>query len=181
MSWSCPGGNWLGWRTGKRSVPRSERQGVQQPLRGSEVPEQGRESKGRARGEGEDGYVKALTLTTPSRHSRRTLGRWPVRPRPWASSFPAGTGRTLLGTKMPLFGGGKLPRFPVSRCTTKCEETARVDFPVGPSCVCSVHNESSHRRGQSLSTNDQLPRAGKRSEEQARRGEAGRWIPVLAS
>lgn len=84
------------------------------------------------------------------------------------------------GARRQLFGGWQWLCFPVPHCTTVRNQPEWTS-QWGQSCVCSVHNESSHHHGQSHSTNDQPPCAGKRTEGQARRGEASRWIPVPAS
>lgn len=74
------------------------------------------------------------------------------------------------------------PTVPSLPLHNRVSGTSRRGLPRwGQSRVCSVHNESSPSRGQLPSTNDQLPRAGKRRKGRARRGEAGRWIPVPAS
>lgn len=97
-------------------------------------------------------------------NSRRASHARPVN----ASSFPAGAGRrwlcwgqkAALPSSSQLFPGGPYLQFPISNCTTECQERARVDFPglvnskgkPRPARVCSVHNESSPSHGQSHPT-----------------------------
>lgn len=131
-------------------------------------------------GDEKDGRVKTATLTTVRGHSRGP-GSWPVRPLKPGQLLPGrGRVRSYRGTEKAVPGGRQRLWFPVSCCTTECQEADRLDFPGGANPMFAL---STATRATAMDRRLPLVTSHPCWEEggRARRGQAGRWIPVPAS